>query len=172
MTFRDFWHPNFLPFFSDEVGEDRLNDAKANCGTNPSPSCVSDFLATGDIILASSSGKAEEASKMNVKFLGNKWNVYWITYTSPCIAYVDVWHFIFPSENETPQISGNVTINAKINETVELQFNITDDGKSEPKYIILKRPTNFLFDNQTGIARWTPTNDTSAEIRFVLLQLY
>ena len=71
MTFRDFSHPNFLPFFSDEVGEDRLNDAKANCGTNPSPSCVSDFLATGDIILASSSGKAEEASKMNVKFLGN-----------------------------------------------------------------------------------------------------
>nr|XP_022290316.1 uncharacterized protein LOC111101946 isoform X2 [Crassostrea virginica]XP_022290324.1 uncharacterized protein LOC111101946 isoform X2 [Crassostrea virginica] len=136
MTFRDFWHPDFLPFFSDEVGEDRLNDAKANCGTNPSPSCVSDFLATGDIILASSSGKAEEASKMNVKFL----------------------------ENETPQISGNVTINAKINETVELQFNITDDGKSEPKYIILKRPTNFLFDNQTGIARWTPTNDTYAEI--------
>ena len=74
------------------------------------------------------------------------------------------------SENETPQISGNVTINAEVNKTVELKFYITDDGKSEPKYIILKRPTNFLFDNQTGIARWTPTNDTSAEIRFVLLQ--
>ena len=76
------------------------------------------------------------------------------------------------SENETPQISGNVTINAEVNKTVELKFNITDDGKSQSKFIILKRPTNFSFNNQTGIARWTPKNDISAEIRFVLLQLY
>ena len=71
MTFKDFSHPEFVPFFSDEVGEDRLNDAKAKCGSNPSPSCVSDYLATGDITLASASGKAEETSKMNVKVLGN-----------------------------------------------------------------------------------------------------
>ena len=69
MNFRDFSHPEFVPFFSDEVGEDRYNDAKANCGTNPSPSCISDFLATGDINLASSSGEAEETSTMNVKVL-------------------------------------------------------------------------------------------------------
>ncbi|XP_078333705.1 uncharacterized protein LOC111101935 [Crassostrea virginica] len=136
MTFKDFSHPEFVPFFSDEVGEDRLNDAKAKCGSNPSPSCVSDYLATGDITLSSASGKAEETSKMNVKVL----------------------------ENETPQISGNVTINAEVNKTVELKFNITDDGKSQPKFIILKRPTNFSFNNQTGIARWTPKNDISAEI--------
>ena len=74
MTFKDFSHPEFVPFFSDEVGKDRFNDAETMCGDNPSLSCVSDYLATGDITLASASGKAEETSKMNVKVLGNLWN--------------------------------------------------------------------------------------------------
>lgn len=70
LTFRDFYHPEFVPMFLDEVDESRLNDAKAKCGPRPSASCVSDYLATGDIALALSSGKSEETSQKNIAELG------------------------------------------------------------------------------------------------------
>lgn len=70
------------------------------------------------------------------------------------------------SENETPQISGNTTINVQVNQTVEISFNISDDGQAEPLFVILKQPDNFVLDNQTGIATWTPTNDSVSEIQY------
>lgn len=70
LTFRDFYHPEFVPMFLDEVDESRINDAKAKCGPRPSASCVSDYLATGDIALALSSGKSEETSQKNIAELG------------------------------------------------------------------------------------------------------
>lgn len=71
LTFRDFYHPEFVPMFLDEVDESRLNDAKAKCGLNPSASCISDYLATGDIEVALSSGKSEEKSDKNIAELGS-----------------------------------------------------------------------------------------------------
>lgn len=56
--------------FVDEVDESLLNNAKSKCGPRPSPSCVSDYLATGDIELALSSGKSEEKAKKNTAELG------------------------------------------------------------------------------------------------------
>lgn len=58
--------------FLDEVDESRLNDAKAKCGPRPAASCVSDYLATGDIEVALSSGKSEETSDKNIAELGNQ----------------------------------------------------------------------------------------------------
>lgn len=69
-------------------------------------------------------------------------------------------------ENETPQISGNTTINVQVNQTAEIRFNISDDGQADPLYVILKQPDNFVLDNQTGIATWTPTNDSVSEIQY------
>uniref|UniRef100_A0A8W8MTE0 Uncharacterized protein n=2 Tax=Magallana gigas TaxID=29159 RepID=A0A8W8MTE0_MAGGI len=136
LTFRDFYHPEFVPMFLDEVDESRLNDAKAKCGLNPSASCISDYLATGDIEVALSSGKSEETSNKNIAEL----------------------------ENESPQISGNTTINAHVNKTVKFKFEISDDGKTSPRYVVLKQPDHFVLDNRTGIATWTPINDDVSEI--------
>lgn len=71
LTFRDFYHPEFVPLFLDEVDESRLNEAKAKCGLSPSASCISDYLATGDIEVALSSGKSEETSDKNIAELGS-----------------------------------------------------------------------------------------------------
>lgn len=139
LTFKDFFHPEFVPMFVDEVDESLLNNAKSKCGPRPSPSCVTDYLATGDIELALSSGKSEEKAKKNTAEL----------------------------ENETPQISGNTTINVQVNQTAEIRFNISDDGQADPLYVILKKPDNFVLDNQTGIATWTPTNDSVSEIQLL-----
>ena len=70
LTFKDFFHPEFVPMFVDEVDESRLNNAKAKCGPRPSSSCVSDYLATGDLELALSSGKSEEKAKKNIAEIG------------------------------------------------------------------------------------------------------
>lgn len=49
---------------------------------------------------------------------------------------------------------------------MEISFNISDDGQAEPLFVILKQPDNFVLDNQTGIATWTPTNDSVSEIQY------
>lgn len=69
------------------------------------------------------------------------------------------------TENESPQISGNTTINAHVNKTIKFKFEISDDGKTGPRYVILKQPDHFDLDNQTGIATWTPINNNVSEIR-------
>lgn len=66
----DFWHPEFVPLFTDEVDENRVNEAKEKCGSNPSKACISDYLATGDIKLAESSGHKEQNSKSDVAVIG------------------------------------------------------------------------------------------------------
>lgn len=48
---------------------------------------------------------------------------------------------------------------------MEIRFNASDDGKENPAYRVLKQPDNFIFDNETGIARWTPKNASLSEIR-------
>lgn len=78
--------------------------------------------------------------------------------------FTNVYTYTF-TENESPQISGNTTINAHVNKTVKFKFEISDDGKTGPRYVILKQPDHFVLDNQTGIATWTPNNDEISEIR-------
>lgn len=78
--------------------------------------------------------------------------------------FTNVYTYTF-TENESPQISGNTTINAHVNKTVKFKFEISDDGKTGPRYVILKQPDHFVLDNQTGIATWTPNNDKISEIR-------
>ncbi|XP_061188887.1 uncharacterized protein LOC133197060 [Saccostrea echinata] len=139
MTYRNFSHPDFVPIFTDEMDADRLDDAKTKCGPRPSSACISDYLATGDLNLALSSGKKEKSSKADIAVI----------------------------ENETPQISGNTTINVEINKEVDLMFNVSDDGNQRPVYKILHQPRNFFFDNKTGIAKWTPTTDNMAGISII-----
>jgi hypothetical protein len=71
LTYQNFSHPEFIPVFLDEVEDEALNSAKAKCGTNPSQSCIFDFLATGDITLASSSAQEEINSIKDVAMIGN-----------------------------------------------------------------------------------------------------
>ncbi|XP_062601606.1 uncharacterized protein LOC134263292 [Saccostrea cucullata] len=132
-TYKNFTHPEFVPLFTDEVDENRLKEAKQKCGSDPSQACISDYLATGDIGLAETSGKKDKNSKSDVEVI----------------------------ENETPQISGNTTINVEVDKEVELTFNASDDGKMKPTYKLLKQPDNFSFDDETGIARWIPLINVS-----------
>ncbi|XP_062609554.1 uncharacterized protein LOC134271353 [Saccostrea cucullata] len=136
LTYKNFSHPEFEPLFVDEADEEKLNEAKKSCGPNPSQACIFDFLATGDIALAESSGTEETVSKADIKLI----------------------------ENETPRISGTTSINVEVGNSVELFFNYTDDGDQRPKYNILKQPENFLLNQTTGIAKWTPRNISVAEI--------
>lgn len=83
-----------------------------------------------------------------------------------CLVATFVHTYTF-TENESPQISGNTTINVHVNKTVEFKFEISDDGKRSPRYVILKQPDHFVLDNQIGIATWTPISDEVSEIRYV-----
>ncbi|XP_048727085.2 uncharacterized protein LOC125645542 [Ostrea edulis] len=139
LTYNDFSHPEFVPLFTDEVDENRINEAKGKCGSNPSKACISDYLATGDIELAMSSGNAEWNSKLDTSII----------------------------ENESPEISGNTTVYVVVNKEVEMRFNVSDDGETHPAYIILKQPDNFLLDDETGVARWTPQNASVSEISII-----
>ncbi|XP_055997524.1 uncharacterized protein LOC125645548 [Ostrea edulis] len=139
LTYMDFWHPEFVPLFTDEVDENRVNEAKEKCGSNPSKACISDYLATGDIKLAESSGHKEQNSKSDVAVI----------------------------ENESPQISGNTKVHVIVNKEIEMRFNVSDDGEENPVYRVLKQPDSFLFDDETGIARWTPQNASVSEISII-----
>ncbi|XP_055997522.1 uncharacterized protein LOC125648181 [Ostrea edulis] len=139
LTYKNFSHPEFVPLFTDEVDKNRTKEAKEKCGSNPSKACISDYLATGDIKLAESSGLKEQDSKSDVAVI----------------------------ENESPQISGNTTVYVVVNKEVEIRFNASDDGKENPAYRVLKQPDNFIFDNETGIARWTPKNASLSEISII-----
>jgi hypothetical protein len=48
-----------------------MNEAKEKCGSNPSKACISDYLATGDIELARSSGQTEQDMKLDIALIGN-----------------------------------------------------------------------------------------------------
>ena len=65
----NFSHPEFQPIFAEE--DARLNDAKKKCGgTKASKACIFDYLATGDINLAESSGDTAKESSKNLKIVG------------------------------------------------------------------------------------------------------
>ena len=74
---------------------------------------------------------------------------------------------LFPllTENESPQLTGNVSIDAKINEEVVIYLNVTDDGPKKPSLIVLKQPLGFQLNASTGVAKWTPQNYNVSEIR-------
>ena len=62
-------HPEFQPIFAEE--DARLDDAKTKCGgTKASKACIFDYLATGDIKLAESSGDTAKESSKNLKIVG------------------------------------------------------------------------------------------------------
>lgn len=66
LSYQNYTHPKFQPIFLDEVDKNKLENAKTKCGSNSSQACIFDYLATGDIALALSSG-IEEASAQSDK---------------------------------------------------------------------------------------------------------
>lgn len=136
LTFHNYTHLDFEPIFLDEVDKNQLEDAKTKCGPNPSQACIFDYLATGDIALAESSG-TEEVSAQSDKII---------------------------VENESPSIAGNTSINVEVNKTVYMQFNASDDNTIKPEYRVLKYPDGFELNQTTGLATWTPNNSNISEI--------
>ncbi|XP_062579994.1 protein eyes shut homolog, partial [Saccostrea cucullata] len=136
LTNKDFSHPEFEPLFLDETNEEALENAKKKCGVNPSQACIFDYLATGDIALAGSSGTEETISISEIKLI----------------------------ENETPRISGNTSVQVEVGKVVELWFNASDDSKEMPKYNILKSPEDFYLNTTSGEAMWTPKSTNISEI--------
>ncbi|XP_062609553.1 uncharacterized protein LOC134271352 [Saccostrea cucullata] len=136
LTNKNFSHPEFEPLFLDEISEEALENAKKKCGVNPSQACIFDYLATGDIALAESSGTEETISISEIKLI----------------------------DNETPRISGNTSIQVEVGKVAELWFNTTDDSNQTPKYNILKSPEDFYLNTTTGVARWTPKSTNISEI--------
>ena len=70
LSYLNFSHPDFEPIFLDEVDSVSLENAKAKCGNNSSQACIFDYLATGDIALAESSGTEEAAAQSDMKIIG------------------------------------------------------------------------------------------------------
>ncbi|XP_062579175.1 uncharacterized protein LOC134241103 [Saccostrea cucullata] len=137
LTFKNFSHPEFVPIFTDEVDNARKQEAEKKCGPKPSQACIFDYLATGDISLAESSGNKAKESKSDLSII----------------------------ENETPQLSGNTTIHVEVNKEAKLIFNASDDGINKPKLKLQKQPANFTLNNIT--ATWTPSNFSAAEISLI-----
>uniref|UniRef100_A0A8W8N019 Fibrillin-1 n=1 Tax=Magallana gigas TaxID=29159 RepID=A0A8W8N019_MAGGI len=136
LSYQNYTHPEFQPIFLDEVNRNKLDDAKTKCGSNPSQACIFDYLATGDIALAESSGLEEASAHTDIKIL----------------------------ENESPIITGNSSINVEVGKTVYMQFNASDDSTKLPKYNLLKQPESFTLNETTGIAKWTPTSTAVSEL--------
>ena len=66
----NFSHLDFEPIFLDEVAKETLENAKTKCGPLPSQACIFDYLATGDIALAESSGTEDAAAQSDMKIIG------------------------------------------------------------------------------------------------------
>lgn len=73
--------------------------------------------------------------------------------------------FLLLTENESPQLTGNASIDAMINEEVFIYLNVTDDGPKKPSLIVLKQPLGFELNASTGVAKWKPQNYNVSEIR-------
>lgn len=70
------------------------------------------------------------------------------------------------TENKSPIITGNSSINVEVGKTVYMQFNASDDSTKLPKYNLLKQPESFTLNETTGIAKWTPTSTAVSELRY------
>ena len=69
-SYLNFSHLDFEPIFLDEVDKETLENAKTKCGPHPSQACIFDYLATGDLALAASSGTEEAAAQSDIKIIG------------------------------------------------------------------------------------------------------
>ncbi|XP_065942276.1 uncharacterized protein [Magallana gigas] len=136
LSYQNFTHPEFQPIFLDEVDKNKSENAKKICGSNPSKACIFDYLATGDIALAESSGIEEASAQSDITII----------------------------ENESPIITGNDSIKVEVNKTVCMQFNASDDSSNLPIYNLLKQPQNFTLNKTTGIAKWTPVSAAVSEL--------
>uniref|UniRef100_A0A8W8NAK6 Uncharacterized protein n=1 Tax=Magallana gigas TaxID=29159 RepID=A0A8W8NAK6_MAGGI len=110
--------------------------AKTKCGPNPSQACIFDYLATGDIALAESSGTEEASAQCDKQIV----------------------------ENETPSIAGNTSINVEVGMPVYMQFKASDDSDKKPLFKILKQPPGFTLNETIGMATWIPNNTDVSEI--------
>lgn len=70
LSYQNFTHPEFQPIFLDEVDENKSENATKICGSNPSKACIFDYLATGDIALAESSGIEEASAQSDITIIG------------------------------------------------------------------------------------------------------
>lgn len=70
LSYQNFTHPEFQPIFLDEVDENKSENAQKICGSNPSKACIFDYLATGDIALAESSGIEEASAQSDITIIG------------------------------------------------------------------------------------------------------
>lgn len=66
----NFYHPEFVPIFTDEVDKEKLKEAKEKCGSHFSKACILDYLATGDLEFANISGQKEQDSKYDIEMMG------------------------------------------------------------------------------------------------------
>lgn len=74
LTYHNYTHLDFEPIFLDELDQNKLEDAKKQCGPNPSQACIFDYLATGDIALAESSGTEEASAQSDKQIIGKECN--------------------------------------------------------------------------------------------------
>lgn len=72
----------------DEIDQNKLEDAKTKCGPNPSQACIFDYLATGDIALAESSGTEEASAQSDKQIVGKKRNTAKLQYKHEVIKYI------------------------------------------------------------------------------------
>nr|XP_022292249.1 mucin-4-like isoform X6 [Crassostrea virginica] len=135
---QEFSHPDFVPFFIDEFSEEKRNASIDACGgASASQACIFDFLATGDRALAASSGSEQATSDSENA----------------------------AADNETPniQLDGEGPIVATVNQPVQIKFNASDDGSFT--YQVLDQPdSGFDFNNNSGVAIWTPTDTNIVNI--------
>lgn len=76
----------------------------------------------------------------------------------------------FIVENEPPFIDGDEVIHVEVNRTARIRFNASDDKGFT--YQILEQPNiGFTFDNETGVALWTPVDTNATSIRYILSSL-
>eukprot|EP00105_Crassostrea_gigas_P042845 XP_019926993.1 PREDICTED: uncharacterized protein LOC105338278 [Crassostrea gigas] len=136
LSHRDHSHPDFVPFFVDEYPEEQRNASRAACGgDSASQACIFDYLATGDKQLALSSGNTDTSNREDL---------------------VNI-------ENEPPFIDGDEVIHVEVNKTARIRFNASDDKGFT--YRILEQPNvGFTFNNETGVALWTPVDTIATSI--------
>lgn len=72
----------------DEIDQNKLEDAKKQCDPNPSQACIFDYLATGDIALAESSGSEEASAYSDKQIIGKKCNTAKLQYKHEVIKYL------------------------------------------------------------------------------------
>ncbi|KAK3103621.1 hypothetical protein FSP39_020595 [Pinctada imbricata] len=135
----DYVDTAFEPLFVDEVDPQTLANATAQCGgaSVASQACIFDFLATNDTALAQESGQTDTQGNAQIASLSNA----------------------------SPDLTGNETIYVRVNETVQLSYNASDDGTYS--YVFLQTPSsNFHIDTSSGQAliTWTPTDTNAVNI--------